>query len=94
MTTTAEKIAVMQAYMDGKPIEYRLALREKWNIATDPGWNWANTEYRIAKTSPTKIRMLAYLIGAALNWYDEQYTNVPIYWKRIPSEDKIIEVKE
>lgn len=48
---TQEKIAVMQAYADGKQIQFRKAeTEEEWadlSYTRDPTWNWKNNEYRV-----------------------------------------------
>lgn len=52
-TTTKEKIAVMQAFEDGKPIEcmnYGLGV---WEPCDDPSWDWLETDYRVAVTKPS-----------------------------------------
>lgn len=56
MTDHTEKtkamIAVMQAYVDGKPIESctRFSI---WVSQPKPAWNWAAFDYRIATTPDT-----------------------------------------
>lgn len=47
MTTTAEKIAVMQAFERGEKVDYR-AQFGLWTPAPDPSWNWGACEYRVA----------------------------------------------
>lgn len=47
--TTIEKIAVMQAYVDGKQVQVRIT-KEEWadmSRVSEPTWNWSNNEYRI-----------------------------------------------
>jgi hypothetical protein len=45
---TEEKIAVMQAFIDGKKIELRHCHRTDWiDLKGFPGWNWEHWEYRI-----------------------------------------------
>ncbi len=46
--TLQEKIAVMQAFAEGKQIEYRRALARDWYIAGNPTWDWWTIDYRIA----------------------------------------------
>lgn len=47
-TSTIEgKIAVMQAYADGKNIERRVMHTSDWFPAKDIGWDWIAYEYRI-----------------------------------------------
>jgi len=61
MTTTAEKIAVMQAYLDGKPVELKLrgwvgenCKYKQFSPSSDtPRWDWATFDYRIAVTKPS-----------------------------------------
>ena len=52
--TTAEKIAVMQAFERGKPIE-RFSYRcgEGWLPTKDPVWDWHLFDYRVALTKPS-----------------------------------------
>lgn len=47
--TTAEKIAVMQAFEDGKQIEFRRSFNNNnvWIDCGGPVWNWDIYEYRI-----------------------------------------------
>lgn len=52
MTTTAEMIAVMQAWEEGKKIEY-LSLDDNWYPCIDPVWDWYVSDYRIAVTKPS-----------------------------------------
>lgn len=52
--TIEEKIAVMQAYADGKKIEYKLKTKDNWCINPNPDWNWGACEYRVK--SEKKIR--------------------------------------
>ena len=52
---TAEMIAVMQAYVDGKAIEFRWGKHEfGWGPCGKPLWSWGDGEYRIA-TIPDSI---------------------------------------
>jgi hypothetical protein len=63
LTTTEQKIAIMQAYLDGKTIEYRHK-----NIPEDrdflsfdrtddesPIWEWGLFDYRIKQSTPDNI---------------------------------------
>jgi hypothetical protein len=52
MRTTKEKIAIMQAFEDGKPIEMKNASSAQWSTlsmgkSADPIWNWGSCDYRI-----------------------------------------------
>lgn len=50
---TASAIKVMQAYVDGKEIEYRATYgyEPRWDITFEAPWNWADNEYRIKEKS-------------------------------------------
>lgn len=54
--TTEEKIAVMQAHVDGKRIEWKNELIE-WEIlhSKNPNWDWTTCEYRIAEEPKKKL---------------------------------------
>jgi hypothetical protein len=49
--TTAEKIAVMQAYVEGKEIQFCESGKETWldlNLQdSEPRWNWERCDYRV-----------------------------------------------
>ena len=51
---TKEAIRVMQAFVDGKEVEWRYRSIEGWDaiITISPKWNWEDCEYRI-KPTPT-----------------------------------------
>lgn len=46
-STIQGKIAVMQAFADGKQIEYYNHSCEDWEQITRPCWDWSSTDYRI-----------------------------------------------
>lgn len=47
MITTKEKIAVMQAYDDGKTVLYRDKKEYDWYETHDPLWDWDTFDYRV-----------------------------------------------
>ena len=51
MSTTKDKITIMQAYLNGKKIEYRQKDHDTWKEYTDinraPSWLWTTFDYRI-----------------------------------------------
>ena len=55
MKTTEEKMAVMQAHLEGKPIEWAHSgfLHGKWVVTQFPYWDWVNYDYRVAVTKPS-----------------------------------------
>ena len=50
---TIEAIRVMQAFVDGKEVEWRYRSIEGWDtiITISPKWNWEDCEYRIKPTA-------------------------------------------
>lgn len=46
---TKQAIAVMQAFVDGKEIQYRSRYNSTWQPCR-PSWNWIDNEYRIVPT--------------------------------------------
>ena len=92
---TKRMIEVMQAYINGAIIEYE-SLKDNWIPATTPSWNWREYGYRIAKQTK-KVKLKAWFDGEELRYFDKSFTdaNKPYAaWKRVPSEDKEIEVEE
>lgn len=53
MKTTAEMIAVMQAFEDGKPIEFSSGPMTGWAPVSRPSWGWDHSDYRVAVTKPS-----------------------------------------
>lgn len=52
---TAERIAIMQAYVDGKEIEFTWRdLGKAWVKISDPTWDWSLNDYRI-KPKPSEV---------------------------------------
>jgi hypothetical protein len=49
---TKEAIRIMQAFVDGKEVEWRYRGIERWETIISPKWNWIDNEYRI-KPTPT-----------------------------------------
>lgn len=47
MKTTEEMVAVMQAFMEGKKIEWFDDLLCEWKDTISPAWDWLGTDYRV-----------------------------------------------
>ena len=62
MTTTAEKIYVMNAYVNGETIQFksRNTPDNDWLWSTNPIWDWNRSEYRIkpAPVEPATVYMI------------------------------------
>jgi hypothetical protein len=52
MKTTAEMIEVMQAYLDGRPIEICKLGLTQYEVGI-PIWDWVRFDYRISLTKPS-----------------------------------------
>jgi len=87
--------SVAQAQADGWEIETNTpTLNYPW--VTWPGENWNSFHiYRGRPKQPKtkQVKMLCWYDGA-LNWYGENDVLPQDTWKRVPSEDKVIEVEE
>jgi hypothetical protein len=46
---TIEAIRVMQAFVDGKEVQFYVGL-DRWDTLISPDWNWQDCEYRIKPT--------------------------------------------
>ena len=60
---TKERLLVMQAYVDGKEIEYRAVGIGPWLSAGSPIWNWVEREYRVKPEPPMEIWVNVYPDG-------------------------------
>ena len=47
---TIEAIRIMQAYVDGKEVEFKWGSMD-WNSTDKPEWNWSAYDYRIKPTA-------------------------------------------
>ena len=47
---TIESIRIMQAYVDGKEVEFKWMSKD-WNSTDKPEWNWSAYDYRIKPTA-------------------------------------------
>lgn len=47
---TIEAIRIMQAFVDGKEVEYQISTGH-WVTAMTPSWNWPYTQFRIKPTA-------------------------------------------
>lgn len=95
--TIDEMIAVLQAYKEGKQIQYSDEGIDEWNDYLpfhNPTFDFKHYNYRIAPKQMKKIKLLAYFTGTGLSWYAEGTTVVGSRWFRVPSEDKEITLEE
>ena len=85
MKTLKEKIAVMQAFADGREIEYYYPSTEKWYKTKDPVWDWNTNDYRV-KESPEYIPFTfedaEFLIGKVVKSKDEDWIEMLIFFDK------------
>lgn len=94
MTQSIESIIeVLQAYKDGKRVEFRTALRPEWRERKDtPVFNFELVEYRIAPEPKKKVKLVAFIDShGELRWFLNGVL-IDKEWIRVPSEDKEIEI--
>lgn len=78
MKTLAEKIAVMQAAAEGKPIEGRFRPNSvtdeerNWEQLTNPNWNWSVWDYRV-KPEPKTLFVVYDTRGIITATGDDRY---------------------
>ena len=90
MKTVQEMIAVMQHFADGGKVEANSG--GNWNAVEKPLWIWNSCDYRIAQPKKTQVKLLAWFDGKDLLWRSEESVSLDS-WKRVPAEDKTIEVE-
>lgn len=93
MTQSIESmIEVLQAYKDGKVIEWRDGLSD-WSVRNNVGhaFNFQSLEYRVAPEPKKKVHYSCWSDEGQLRWIADPAA-VPSDWIRVPSEDKEIEV--
>jgi hypothetical protein len=47
---TIQAIKVMQAFVDGKEVEYSIFNNNRWLTTDEPDWSWVSHTYRIKPT--------------------------------------------
>jgi hypothetical protein len=61
MKTTKEKIAIMQAFIEGKTVEYCYQDTKEWSKIDSPAWDWIGCDYRI-RVEKVKLYYINYVI--------------------------------
>lgn len=93
MTQSIESmIEVLQAYKDGKKIEYLSIMDGTWSSCIgEPLFNFDDYQYRIAPETKKKVKYMCFDDTFELRWLREHKGQFPKEWTRVPSEDKEIE---
>ena len=97
MTQSIESmIEVLQAYKDGKKIEYLSTMDGTWSSCIgEPLFNFDDYQYRIAPEPKKKVKLEAWLssTGQLMWWLDtSKVATWATDWIRVPSEDKEVEL--
>lgn len=94
MTTTQEKIKVMQAFCEGKAIQYRKkdSLNQWYNVGVEPIWDWNQVDYRI-KPEPRVIYVNEYAEGLAHVHFNSEVEAKTVGYNTI-RQIKFVEVLE
>lgn len=97
MTQSIESmIEVLQAYKDGKTIEWACNKTDDWDeIYHDaPHWDFDKFQYRIAPEPKKKVKLIAFIdVMGNMRWVKEDiYLAADYDCIRVPSEDKEIEL--
>ena len=82
MKTIQEKIAVMQAFIEGKKIQLRHFNDSKYYDCTKPGWNWDSYDYRIKPATeyvPFTFEDAEFLIGKPVKHKKDSWVEVITY---------------
>lgn len=86
MKTIEEKIAVMQAFAEGKTIEYSIISDklEDWIITESPFWDWIRIDYRVKEEPkqpeyiPFTFEDAEFLIGKIVKSKNEKWIEMLI----------------
>ena len=86
---TKEAIRVMQAYVDGKKVEYEHP-NGIWMLTPTPCWNWNSGEYRI-KTTPVFRPWTAdeVPLGAWMRSKRNPQDRMLIHWVNSPTDREL-----
>lgn len=94
MKTTKEKIAIMQAYEDGKKIEICRKTENVWYNAILPDWNWAACDYRIKSEPecvPFTFEDADFLIGKSVRHKTNNWVELITYCDKTDTSSCIYE---
>lgn len=82
MKTIQEMIEVMQAFEEGKPIQFWSRASKDWEDCTVPIWNWAAYDYRIKPEEPKESKYRQYEnVIEFIDDYKERF-NLQTIWLR------------
>ncbi len=79
---TKEALEVMQAFVDGKPCEWRSRGLTIWKEIGTPSWDFVKNEYRI-KPVPKEIWVNEFSDGTGLSYDSEKRAEESNKWRGI-----------
>lgn len=93
MSTTAEKIEVMQAFERGEAIECRQGFGWEGPV-TSPSWDWSRIDYRIATKPKKTVDLYQWLCNDGHSYYISNHYELAPYnrIKRLDHTKMTIEV--
>ncbi len=80
-----------KAKLDGKRVEVDTISPDVWVEWNGQSWSHAGN-YRIAPEPKKKVKFLCWYYDGSLSWYKDDMPT-PDHWKRVPSEDKEVEIE-
>lgn len=97
MKTTEEKIAIMQAYVDGQHIQYREDFYDReWSDFDEgsyPTWDWSSSDYRIKPAEP-RTRFFVEWMDGSLSSSNFDTFEEAVEWASNTTFNAIVEFKE
>lgn len=93
MTGINEMIAVMRHFAEGGEVEIYDSYMGKWELVSEPIWNWKHYEYRIKPKAKRKIKLEAWLDSAGVGVHlGPDHVIDTSRWTRLPALDLETEV--
>ena len=86
---TIEAIRIMQAYVDGKEVEFKWMSKD-WNSTDKPEWNWSAYDYRIKPTATIRPWTADEVpLGAWMRSKHNPQDRMLIYWVNSQSDREL-----
>lgn len=92
MKTIQEMIEVMQAFNEGKSIQFKANTGIFWHDITNPKWDWISYDYRVVIKPKTRPMTLEEIIewrkksNGVIFWYGSTLKEITTVKKIIPEE--------
>jgi hypothetical protein len=69
---TTRMIAVMQAFVSGRPLEVLCEGETRWRSLLHPAWDWRHNDYRVGKPQPQQVTLSPMIGSSGLVEYTKQ----------------------